>query len=55
VLSTVFGFVTQSGGTATIYSEEGNGTTVNLYLPICKGCEPKPINSFEDSEIGLSP
>lgn len=33
-LSTVFGFANQSGGGITIYSEEGHGTTVNLYLPV---------------------
>ena len=32
-LSQVFGFATQSGGTATIESEPGAGTTVTLYLP----------------------
>jgi|LNFM01.1.fsa_nt_gb PAS domain S-box-containing protein len=32
-LSTIYGFAEQSGGTATIYSEVGIGTTVNLYLP----------------------
>src|SRR5262249_24455977 len=32
-LSTIYGFATQSGGTVTVYSEVGKGTTVHLYLP----------------------
>lgn len=32
-LSMIYGFAKQSGGHATIYSEEGRGTTVNIYLP----------------------
>jgi CheY-like chemotaxis protein len=32
-LSMVYGFAKQFGGTATIYSEPGDGTTVKLYLP----------------------
>ena len=32
-LSMVFGFIKQSGGHVRIYSEEGLGTTVRLYLP----------------------
>ena len=32
-LSQVYGFARQSGGTATIASQPGRGTTVNLYLP----------------------
>jgi len=35
-LSMVYGFVSRSGGYIKIYSEEGIGTTFNIYLPFSK-------------------
>ncbi len=35
-LSVIYGFVKQSGGHVTVYSELNKGTTVNLYLPRVK-------------------
>src|SRR5262245_17314420 len=36
-LAMVYGFVKQSGGHVTIYSEVGHGTTINLYFPRADG------------------
>jgi two-component system NtrC family sensor kinase len=49
-LSMVYGFVKQSGGHAKIYSEEGHGTTVRLYLPRSTGSVPAPVE-----RLGMAP
>jgi signal transduction histidine kinase len=43
-LAVVYGFVRQSGGTATITSEPGRGTTVELKFP----------RDVEDADTGAS-
>jgi hypothetical protein len=43
-LSMIYGFVKQSGGHVTIYSEPGQGTTVHLYLPMSEVAKaPTPM------------
>src|SRR5262249_26330037 len=47
-LSMVYGFMKQSGGHVTAYSEVGRGTTFRLYLPVAPSAElelPEPIQA----------
>ncbi len=41
-LSQVFGFIKQSGGHVSIYSEVGSGSTIRLYLPRLVGQADRP-------------
>jgi CheY-like chemotaxis protein len=48
-LAMVYGFVKQSGGHVTIYSDVGHGTTFNLYFPRADGATSEASQKLEDA------
>jgi PAS domain S-box-containing protein len=50
-LSQVYGFVKQSGGHVKIYTEQGDGTTIKIYLPRLRGAAL--VDHAEEESVGL--
>jgi PAS domain S-box-containing protein len=53
-LSMVYGFVKQSGGHVTIYSEPGEGTCVKLYFPRYLGAAPSENGVGDRGTLGAA-
>jgi CheY-like chemotaxis protein len=51
-LSMVYGFVKQTGGHVSLYSEPGHGTTVRLYLPPARGEAELPAEAPSEPPRG---
>ncbi|MGQ0486389.1 MAG: PAS domain S-box protein [Hyphomicrobiales bacterium] len=56
-LSMVYGFIKQSGGHVSIYSEVGHGSSIKMYLPrrFAPGEEVPPVTAFVPVEPDTAP
>jgi PAS domain S-box-containing protein len=54
-LSMVYGFAKRSGGTVTIESEPGSGTTIRVYLPRARLRLPTPADGSDECDIDGGP
>jgi PAS domain S-box-containing protein len=50
-LAMVYGFVKQSGGHVTIYSEPGHGSTMNLYFPRSGAAAPSAVTAENVTDL----
>jgi PAS domain S-box-containing protein len=50
-LSMVYGLIKQSNGHIKIYSEEGHGTTIKIYLPRATGLDQAAVESLTSSIV----
>jgi PAS domain S-box-containing protein len=54
-LSMVYGFVKQSGGNIQLYSDEGRGTSVRVFLPLAQTAQTSETASIPEPATSLMP